>query len=359
MATTSTAQIDPSTIDQLGASVVTATKSAANTRFGSIYDPVALAAGAPVHFHPMPDGSSFLTVFSRRWTAATPSTTRTGFYSAYTQDQHPSWFLAGASGAATAVSSTPAVPVATPADTVVLRDGTGRAPNYLYLLHTATTGGVAQGLVQHFRVDTSGRVVAVDEETVPSLTSPAVVFDKGVDFTTPNITVYGTDSSGNLYLARKPWGAIGSSGTDSSQRGKLSTDWEYHTGTGWSRSASDAGPLPGITSAGPVSVAMFRKTLYVSAVKASGAVRSAQVYSRKIGQKFTPLGSPVALGSTADGSYLGGTLQLQPQLLATSASVNTPASETAIPAVSSVKSRVSGQDSLIVSWSAVQIPRQS
>jgi hypothetical protein len=362
MASSPLAQIDASSIDQAGISVVTTTKSATNSRFGSIYDPTILAAGVPVHVHPMTNGTQFLVAFAQRWTAATASQTQPGFYSAYTIDPTPTWFLTDQTGARTSLGNTPAVPVVTPATSLTLRDGTGKAPDYLYLLHTATTGGVSNGLLQHFRVTSQGGVSAVNEEVIPNLASPAVTFDKGVDYNTTNITVYGTDASGNVYMARKPSGAVGaSSTTDPKTNLTTSLGWQYFTGTGWSAKPTDAAPVSGLTSNGPVSVATYGNYRYISTVQASGPVMSAQVFSRYLGAKpgWQAQGSSVALGSTADGSYLGGTLQLQPLLLASASTVNSPASATAIPAVASIKSRVSSQDTLAVTWSALQIPRQS
>lgn len=357
MASSPVVQIPSTTSDLYGASIVTATRASSSAQLGTIYDNTELAAGSPVHFHPLTP-TKFLVAFSRRWTAATPSATQVGFYSSYTEDLTPTWFIAGPTGARSLVSSTPSIPVQTPADTVRLRAGCSRAPGYIYLLHTATTGGVPVGLLQHFILSVTGRIVPMSEEIIPS--AGGAVFDKGVALTTPNITVFGSDSGGNVYQVRKPWGAIGVSSSFST-RANITTSlaWQYGTAAGgWDPDPANAGPEPGLTTTGPVSYTLWRANTRYLAVTKGSTTMTAQVYTQKPGQPWIPQGAPVALGSTADGSYLGGTLQLQPMLGSPPATVDS-GSATAFPYVTAVKQRVSSQDRIQVNWGNWQVPHQT
>lgn len=358
MASGPASQIDVSSFDMLGASVVTATRSAINSRLGSFYDNTTIAAGALVHVHQVIP-TQLLVAFSRRWTAATPSSTRAGYFSAYTEDTAPSWFLVGPSGGRTLIDNTPVIPIVTAVDSAVLVDATSREPQYIYLLHSVTQGSVTSGLLQHFRSATAGRIVPVNEEIVPGLPIQGVTFDKGVALTGAYVTVFGTDSDGHVFTARKLWNAVGVQGYKSAQRGTITTAWQFSTGTGWDTNAANAAPEPGLNSAGPVSYARWRGTHYLSTVVASGNNRSSQIYTQYTTRPWKAQGAPVALGSVSDGTYLGGTLQFQPTLGATAALINTPSSETAFPYLTAKKATNGSEQSIQVAWGVVQVPRMT
>lgn len=354
MGSSPAAQVDVSSFDQAGISVATATRSATNSRLGSFYDNTTIAAGAPVHVHPL-SSTQFLATFARRWTAATPSPTQAGYFSAYAEDTHPSWFILGSSGARTLVDATPGVPVATPGVAApTLTDGASMG-QYLYLLHSTSLGG----LVQHFRVGTNGRVVPVNEEVLPDLVSQGVTFDKGLALDHSYLTVFGSDSSGHVFLARKPWGQIGSLTYKSAKNGDGTHAWAYGTGSGWDANPANATPEPGLMTNGPISHVRWRRSHYVATVATQGSDQVGQVYSQFPSRPWVKQGAPVLLGSTSDGSYLGGTMQLQSNLLAPSALVNTPASETAIPYVTTQKVVSGVQHALTTTWGLLQLPRQT
>lgn len=357
MASSPALQLPSTSVDLYGASVVTATRAASDNRRGVLYDNLVLAAGVPVHFHPI-SPTKFLVAFSRIWTAATPSATQLGFYSSYTESRVPSWFLADKTGWRGYVGSSPIIPVQTAIDSITLVDGCSRAPDYVYLLHSVEIGGVTQGLLQHFQMTVNGRMIPIAEELVPNLAGQGVSFDKGIAYTTPNLTVFGTDEDGNVFQVRKPWRAVGSSSYTSAQSGTTVTPWEYSTSTGWTTDPTQAAPEPGLNAAGPISQATWRKTTYLAITQTNGPAMSAQVFYEQPGQPWKKMGSPIALGSTADGSYLGGTLQLQSMLGPTPTMVGVPVSETAFPYCVATKSRVSSEDSLVVNWGLLQIPRQ-
>lgn len=358
MASSPLVQVADASFDASGVSIATATRSSANSRFGTIYDNTILAAGAPVHVHTITP-TQFLVAFSRRWTGATPSGSTPGHYSGYTEDLTPSWFLAGTTGARTLIDNSSAIPIRTPVDSATLVDGTSRAPDFVFILHSVTTGGVTNGLAQHFRIATAGRIVPVAEEVVPNLDDQGVTFDKGVAFTGSYLTVFGTDSDGHVFMARKPWTGLGVSGYTSNQRADGSLAWQFSTANGWDVNPANGSPEPGLLSAGPVSYARWRRNHYLATVQAQSDDRVAQIYSQFPSRPWTPMGSTVPLGSVADGSYLGGTLQLQSNLLVPPDLINTPGSETAFPFVTTTKTSADSEDALQVTWNALQIPRQT
>lgn len=354
MASSPLAQVDASSFDQAGVSVATATRSASNSRLGTFYDNTTMAAGALVHVHPI-SSSQFLAAFARRWTTATPSPTQAGYFSAHTEDLTPTWFILGASGARTLVASSPAIPIATPGlGSPTLVDGTSLA-DYVFLLHSTATGG----LIQHFRVATAGRVVPVGEEVIPNLVSQGVSFDKGLAVDNNYITAFGTDADGNVYRARKPSGQIGGTYAQSATAAvsQLPLVWQYGTGSGWDSNPAHGAPEAGLNSLGPVSHVRWRRTHYLSTVANSGGNQVSQIYSRYPSRPWTKVGAPIPLGSGAN--YLGGTAQLQSNLLAPSAMINTPASETAIPYVTSTKVPSGALNAIHTAWNLLQIPRQT
>ena len=374
MASSPAAQLLSSAVDLLGASIVTATPSASSARLGAFYDNTTIAAGAPVHIHQI-SSTQMLAAFSRRWTGATPSTSNPGYFSDYTEDTAPSWFILGPSGARTLIDSTPVIPIATRVDSATLNAGVSLGTQYLYLLHSATQGGQSSGLVQHFRVATAGRVVPVAEEVIPNLSAQGVSFDKGLSIGGGYLTAYGTDSDGHVFTAHKPWSAVGVNSFTSARNpaGGGSLAWQFGTGTGWDPNPMNAAPEPGLRSDGPLSIAGWRKTLYVSTVQAApvGGAMSAQIFTQPLQTRaWVPLGQPVQgwnpaaitaakvpLGSTADGSYLGGTLQLQPGL-GVPAAVIASGAETAIPYLTVTKAASGAENSLQVAWNALQVPRR-
>lgn len=357
MASSPVAQVATTSLDQQGISTVTATRSLDNTRLGSMYDNTTLAAGAPVHIHQI-GSAQFLVTLARRWHSATPSTSQAGHYSAYTESQQPSWALVGPSGARTLIDSTPLIPLRTPVDSAQLVDGTSRAPDYVFLLHSATAGDQTSGLIQHFRVATAGRIVATGgEEVIPNLADQGVIFDRGLRLFGQYVTVFGADDDGNIFQARKLWNALGVDRVSSAQRGDSQLLWEFSTGTGWDIDPANAGPEVGLNSVGPVSYALWRKSHYIAVVQAQSDDRVAQIYTQTPARPWTKVGSPIPLGSVSDGSYLGGTAQLQPELLATQALIDSPAHATAIPYVVTTKTSAGDEDALQVTWDLLQIPR--
>jgi hypothetical protein len=82
------------------------------------------------------------------------------------------------------------------------------------------------------------------------------------------------------------------------------------------------------------------------------------VYSSLGNRPWSPVGSPVALGS-AGTTYLGGTLQFQGVLGVNPTLVDTPDNATAIPYLTSIKTTSGGASKVTVAWDCWQVPRHT
>ena len=333
MATTAPSQLDPTSLDLSGISVATSSPSEVNPRTGTAYDPVICAAAAPVWFHPMPGRGSHLMLSARTWSAATPGGD-VGFYADYTETLEPSWFvLHGPTGARSFVPGWgPTIPVTTAVEERRLVAAASRAPDYLYLLHSAVIAGQPGALLQLIRVAPGGCHIYV-EEVLPSI--EGVVFDRGLQYQTPFLTLYGTDPGGAIHAIRKRWAEIGTTTRQSS--GYLPA-WEYFTGIGFSLDPTQAAPLPGVSSDGPLSFAAFRQMVLMSTVVASGTDYLGRVWESRQGRPFRATATSVNLGSSAE-SYLGHGLMLQPQLEANPLRLASASVSAGVPYVLTTKAR--------------------
>jgi hypothetical protein len=359
VSSTVTAQLPPGSLDTAGISVSTATPTADNPRAGTIYDFTTLAAAQPIWFHPLHDGR-YLMVNAATWSAATPGG-GVGSYASYTASDVPSWLVVdGVSGATAPVPGQPTVPfLSAPSEALVVA-GASRHPGYLFLLHAATVGGSSAGIVQHFSVATSGAITLAAEEVVPTVGTGAhtVVFDRGLQLTDPYLIVYGSDSTGTVYAARKPWSKIGVTTAMASPQthrslGATQVAWEYYTGTGYSPDSTECAPLTTVAGTslrteGPISLAQVKNQLILATVDT--ATYTAQVHVSRSGRPITPIGPPIVLGNTD--SYQGGGLGLQPTLTP----VTIPAGMvTAIPYVISTKLTDTSGDTLKNTWGTLSI----
>lgn len=362
MSTTAPTQVDSDSIDVTGVSVATSTPNVANPRLGRIYDPAVFAAAAPVWFHPVHDGS-YLMVSARRWFSGTPVGGNPGVYSAHSEDLAPSWtLLDGPSGHRFAVPGFGVdIPITTTTDAPpTLVAAASRAPDYLYLLHSALINTVEVAILQRIRVAISGAVTVAAEEVLPSVTAGAdtVVFDAGLQYDTPYLHLYGTDTTGAVYRMRKSWAAVGSNRSSSrftitsgSKVAGLESTWQYFHGTGFSTDPTEVAPLPTITTAGPMSFSAYRTGVLITTVNKSGSTYSGIGWLTRAGKPMTRVGPTVALGSSSDGSYLGGGIQLQPQLGANPAAAAMTAGVGAgIPYVVWTKATPSGNATLNTTW---------
>ena len=293
MASTVTSQVPAGSLDTSGISISTATPADNNPRAGTIYNPTTLAAAVPLYFHPMYDGR-YLMVNSRTWSAATPAG-GIGSYSAYTESTAPSWMVVdGPTGATAQVPQFPVIPFKSSPSAATVTAAVSRHPGYLFLLHSATIGGVSQAILQVMGIATSGAITLTAEEVLPPVGSSPVIFDRGLQYADPYLIVYGADSSGTVYTARKPWAKIGVNSTlmpsPQSHAGVGATEvaWSYHTGSGYSPDPAQLAPLvtadgSGLTTAGPMSITTVGSQVLMSTVayNASPHTYSAQVWSSR------------------------------------------------------------------------------
>lgn len=451
MAQLNTPQVSADAIDTTGLSVVTSPRRIGDQRYGVAYNNDQLAAAVPVHFHPL-DANRYLMLFNRRWSQATSSPQTPGAYSSYTEDTTPGWAqIAVPSGNLSPVGTAGdyTIPIQHDYDELTLVDAVSRTTEYLYMLfsgstklaYTAPTTGasgasgasgeegatgatgtpaatgpvtVTTGVIAHWwNNPTTKAFTALAQEPVPSgaacpenFTALAwnalsveermsqgltVVFDKGLQFQSPHIVVYGTDSLNRLYAARKPWARIGNniaakpySSSTFGALGATAEDprWTYFTGTGWSLDYTELKPMTDhrnepITSAGPVSVATYRDQTFLSTVAqeitpetpgtwepdptgASGDYGSyipgatgetkwvAQVYAQRKGRAFAPAGQ-VPLGSTNDNSYLQETLRFQAEVPPNADLPEMQAGNAALPYVISTRTTLADTNALTVS----------
>lgn len=248
---------------------------------------------------------------------------------------------------------------------------TGRLQSYLDSNSTFWTkatgddfsGGVGTGMGSAYdamaAVETPGAIAYVEKPYAEQSDYPSarfgsitVRFDRGCYIEGQYLYVFGASAAGKVCLARKMWGRVG----------VTSTDWEYSTGSGWDTDATEVQQQNTTTgklnSVGPISAFSFdQNRVRIATVYSSGNSRYAQVYSRTNYMDWKPAGSPVLLGSVADGSYQGGTLQFHPQLRVVEALIDTPESTTAIPYCYTKKVFGTGNSGLRVNWGAWQISR--
>lgn len=354
MSTTATAQVDATSLDTSGISLSTAPASS-NPRTGTAFNTLLFAAAQPVWFHPLHDGR-FLMINSRVWSSATPIGGTPGAFSAYTEWGYPTWAIVDGPTGATVNAGNP-VPMNTSSSGTVVVGGASRAQDSLWLL-SSINGGTA-GIVQRFSCSPNGSVAVTHEDLVPN--GSGVVFDEGIQYDSPFLIVHGTDSSGHIYRARKPYAKVG---TNKVGRSNLQTHagivgtqvgWEYYTGSGYSADPTEMAPVLATGGAtwvtkGPMSFASYRNTDYATTVAVSGGTYTGQIWTSTQGRPWTPVGSPLALGASSDSSYLGGTVQFMGNLSANPAAAQMVNAVAGIPFVTSVRTAAGGGHILDSVW---------
>lgn len=351
MALTPVAQVLSEAIDFAGVSTATATPTADHPRHGMIYDPMGLAAAVPVWFHPTRK-RHYLMLASKRWYDATPDGGTPGGYTAYSEDTSPSWFLIdGPSGARFTIPGYPLhPPMRTAVESATLIGAVSRPPGYLYMLHHVVIGGIDQAVLQYVYVSLTDSIEVCAEEVLPTVEvdGETIVFNQGIEYATPYLHLYGTDSSERLYRIRKPWGEVGVNKANPYRvRPDSPKGWEYFAGWGYSYNAAEVAPVQsGLTSAGPVTFASYRNAILMSTIKKSGDDYTAQLWVSKSGRPWVPQKQTVALGS--GDAYVGVGLRLMPQL---GADITVLGSAPAgVPYLVTTYSEESGVSRLLNSW---------
>lgn len=354
MPTTPAAQVLATSIDTAGVSIATGSPTADTPRMGMIYDALTYAAAAPIWFHTLRRGH-YLMVAGRFWHDATPDGGIPGGYTAYTEDTTPSWVLIDGPTAARFPIPGYALypPMRTSVTSAMLTAATSRPPNYLYLLNKVVIAGQDQAVLQCVYTSVTDSVQINAEEVLPTVTvgEETVVFCQGIQYAHPYFLVYGTDSSGNLYRLRKLWSQVGANKPDPAIGNPTvpPRGWEFFAGWGYSYDASEIAPVQsGLTSAGPVSFALYRNAAIMSTVHQDGDVRTGQIWMSQAGRTWERRATGIPLGSVADGSYLGHGLRLMGQLGADAAAVGTASA--GVPYVTTIKSEESGVSRLLNTW---------
>ena len=349
MATTSPSQVWVGTQDATGLSVATGV----GANIGAAYDLSVMAAAAPIWFHPLRDGRHLM-LNARRWYGVPPSGVNVGnYYSTYTEDTTPSWRIVnGPTGVSSPIpGQSPNIPTGFSVDSPQLIGAVSRPPNNLYILTSANVSGSSHALVQNIYVSNIDSVTIAGEELAPTVSKrgSTIVFDKGIQDQAPYVVVHGTDSTGAVYCARKLWSQIGTTKSDPAmgiQRGAPPV-WEFYNGQGFSADSSELATT-GLVSFGPLSFAGLQGgTVLVSTVAQDGETYTAQIQQSISGRPYQVRGQGIALGSSSDGSYLGGGLQLMPQLRPAG---TLSGSAAAIPYVINTKQTSSGTSRLFPAW---------
>lgn len=319
MATSQATAVASSSLDVSNLSTVTSLPGV-DPRSGAIYNAASVAAAQPTWFHPLKDGRHLM-LCQRTWSGATPvGGVSAGVYSAFSENLQPSWFFVnGPAGQLTFVPGGQFIPLKTPVTDATLVAGASRSTDMLWPLHSVHIDGSRQAVLQFFQISSSMSVTNSGEEIIPS--TDTVVFDKGIQYNTPYLYIYGTDSAGNLYRARKGWARVGfNPKTKTNTRGfplAQGTNWEFYTGTGWSQDITELAIVQsGLTSDGPVSFGYWQDYTLMSTVTKSGTAYSANVWASNKGLPWSQqtLATPISLGDSGAGTYLGAGLQFMSQI---------------------------------------------
>lgn len=322
MSTETTTQVLDTSYDMNGISVVTATKTAAAPRRGTIYNPDTLAAALPVWFHPLRDGR-FLGLFAERWHTATIGSGGPQSYASHVETINPSWMVFDpATGSYSGVQE---IPSNLPGN----RDLAGAVSRFSYLLTIGTCNDEAH--LQHHVVGDHGDVILQAEEIVPVV--GGVSFSFGIWVDDRFLYLVGTDSASRIHLARKRWSRVGEN------RDEWGT-WEYKGTRGWSPEPSNLAPLmdstgqPLVTS-GPVSYAKLKNREFISVMTATDA----KIYSSRDVEPTWVL----EYQRPADYLYLQPQLYYNPTMIPTGKRVGVPYVVTDIIDTANAKQ-------LLVSW---------
>lgn len=266
MATQSTPQVTTASIDRLGISVATSSRNVRSARAGTAYDQSELAAGQPVWFHPMP-GGGHLALFSRRLTAATPGGTAangTVLQSSATTATVPCWsILDPGTGQRGPVREIPSLKPGARTLTAAATRG-----DFLFALnlYRPADSTAVNALLQSFRVTDHEGIVLEDEEFIPGNLGLGLYVDRS------HAWVLGDNGKGELAIARKNWGRIGSSADKNAANG-----WQYRGLGGWYTDPKKMAAIPGpndkgLPAAGPCSMGLIRNRFYLSTTRKTARV---------------------------------------------------------------------------------------
>lgn len=332
MATETAMQVLDSAVETAGVSTITATRTPANPRRGTIYNPATFAAAVPIWFHRLQDGR-YLAIFKSRWHTAT-ATYDIGplMFSAHSESGPCYAFIDPTTGTIEGPYDWP--------DLDVINSAVSRND---YLFAVGELNGTP--VVQHFIITRFGGLQPQGSEVVP------LGFNLGLFADGHHLYVFGDNGAGRLARIRKNWGRIGINNDPQFQ-------WEYQGEKGWYTNVDEATPMKSdgntyIPAAGPVSVAKHLRWFYLTAVTHSSGSYYAKTYSaRDIDQRWRWYGDVAALGLDAD--YLGGGAYLQPQLVVTS-DLLPDGTTTGFPYVISQRVAAGSNRAILTEWNIVSV----
>lgn len=342
-----TVQVLDTSVDRDGLSIVSATKTVANPRLGSMYHPTLLAAGVPVWFHALNDGT-YLALFSKHWEAATVGSGGPQTYSAHTEVTTPTWVVVNpVTGHTTDQGVIPSRQVGTR----TLIDACSRT-GYLYTLGTVD----GTPFIQHHRIDDKGNLVLQSEEVIPDTVVDAltVTWTAGLYIDGFYLVLIGRDGSGHLYRRRKPWGRVGqNNGQD---------PWTYRSAKGWYAS-DDPDTLVPEDPEDPTLPDLGGARMMEAEVGPTGT--GTATYAKRGDREWLCVkdGSVAKFWSSrmVDSSWKKATLEvpadavhLQSQLYHNTVSLPEGV-DTAVPFVKTVVITTSGQNALQVSWGSLPV----
>ena len=327
MSTEAARQVLDDSVDATGISIVTANRTVAEPRRGTLYNPTGLAAAEPVWFHPLQDGR-WIALLSEVWSDATVSSTGgPQTYSEYTTSTTPHWVtfdpVHGAPGAVTEI----------PTGLSGTRDLAGACSRVDFIFTVGTLDGAA--LIQHHRIAPNGELILQGEEIAPN--PDDILFGYGCYIDAREVVVFGANEDGHVYRARKSWGRIGIK-TD------VNEQWQYQGLKGWTTDPDDLEPLRDtsgaeIVTTGPVSYGKIGDREYISVMTST----TAKFYSsRMVDRYWVSEASPLI----ADFLYLQP--QLRPQSVPDGA-------RNAIPYVITEYDDTEEENSLQVSWGLLAV----
>lgn len=234
-------------------SVLTSPQSAADPAWtGAAFRPDILAAGRLVHVHASTQANAYLAVFSETWIDATPHDTLPGEYTAKTVDPRPSAFWTGV-GVPTAKAGAIHEPGRLHArEDFRVISGASNGPLMVLL---ATVAGAP--LLARYRVQGMAVQFLSSEWVAPSAPryGETVVWDRGVHISGDYLYVFGSRSSGQIFVQKRL--------LVRARQVPLCL-----SATGWTPDTSEMVPMPlhggsDLLSSGPVSVARYGTEWYL------------------------------------------------------------------------------------------------
>lgn len=294
MSSTALPKVPPGSVDTVGLSVATSSRSADQPRQGTVYVGNFTDA-VPVWFHPL-NTRHYMMLMSQYRTGTSSKV------QPYVLTTTPSWVIVEPSTGAQNRFS--AIPTRLASGDRTLTAAVSRG-DYLFVLSQSD----GKALLQHFRSTALGAMQLLGEEWVPGDLSLGLFIEKN------DLWVYGAHASNQLTVARRNWGRIGTPTNRDPQM-----NWLFRTARGWSSEVSEMEPIDGggLPCDGPVSIAARGNKYYLLATSHRDTVLPDSWTSKAYLSRYPDTGwealpdHDIDLGKTTD-AYVG-PARLQPQI---------------------------------------------